>query len=72
MMVNVTERGNASITNLDCDLKNWREVDAPPKFRLKYLLNIYMEVYIIQSNICLRQRERKGSLSYISIHFSLI
>ena len=71
-MLNLTERGNASITSLDCDLKNWIEVDALSKFRLKYLLNIYIEVYVIQLNICLRQRERKGSLSYISIHFSLI
>lgn len=71
-MLNLTERGNASITRLECDLKDWIEVDALSKFRLKCLLNIYMDVYDTQLNVCMKQRERKGSMSQISIPFSLI
>lgn len=44
MMLTLTERGNRSITSLRCDLKDWIEVDALSKLRLKCLLNIYMDV----------------------------
>ena len=44
MMLTLMERGNRSITSLRCDLKDWIEVDALSKLRLKCLLNIYMDV----------------------------